>query len=257
MEHIALIYGVSLLIAMLACLELGRRYGLKHESEEPEKATAGKKIIEGAFFGLLSLLVAFSFSGAVSRFDHRREMIIEEANDISTAYLRVDLLAPEVQPQMRDLFRAYLDARLSIYHVLPNLDAARQDLTRSIDLQGQIWTLAVTSTRGQGSHPEGGKMLLPALNSLIDISNSRTWAAVTHPPPIIYGMLFLVALICAFIAGHSLASTKPNPWLHILGFALLISGSLYVVLEIEYPRIGFINIQKYDQALVDVRSSMK
>src|SRR5215510_7170205 len=257
MEHIALIYGVSLLVAMLVCLEFGRRYGLKHDREEPEKATAGKKIIEGSFFGLLSLLVAFSFSGAASRFDHRRELIVNEANDIGTAYLRVDLMAPEVQPQMRDLFRAYLDARVSMFHALPNIEAARQDLARSIDLQGQIWNLAVTSTRSAGPHPEGGKLLLPAINSMIDISNSRTWAAVTHPPPIIYGMLFLVALICAFIAGHSLAATKPNPWLHILGFALLISVSLYVVLEIEYPRIGFINIQKYDQALVDVRTSMK
>src|SRR5262245_44988613 len=118
LEHIALVYGVSLFLAMLACLEVGRRYGLKHERDEPEKATAGKKIIEGAFFGLLSLLVAFSFSGAVSRFDHRRELIVNEANDIGTAYLRVDLLAPEVQPQMRDLFRAYLDARVSMFPAL-------------------------------------------------------------------------------------------------------------------------------------------
>jgi hypothetical protein len=256
MEHIAVIYAVCLLLAMLACLEFGRRYGLKTDRDEPDKATAGKKIVEGAFLGLLSLLVAFTFSGATSRFDHRRELIIDEANDIGTAYLRVDLLAPEVQPQMRDLFRAYLDARLSVYRSLPNLEAARQDIARSIDLQGQIWNLAVSSTRA-GLHPEGGKLLLPALNSMFDISNSRTWAALTHPPSIIYVMLFLVALICAFIAGHSLAATKPHAYLHMLGFALLISASLYVILEIEYPRIGFINIEKYDQALVDVRASMK
>jgi hypothetical protein len=257
MEYIAVIYAVCLLIAMFACLEFGRRYGLKTERDEPDKATAGKKIVEGAFFGLLSLLIAFTFSGATSRFDHRRELIIDEANDIGTAYLRVDLLAPDVQPQMRDLFRAYIDARLAMYRALPNLEAARQDMARSIDLQGQIWNLTVTSTRGPGSHPEGGKLILPALNTMFDISNSRTWAALTHPPTIIYGMLFLVALICAFIAGHSLAATKPHAYLHMLGFALLISASLYVILELEYPRIGFINIEKYDQALVDVRASMK
>jgi len=257
MQYLALIYAVSLFIAMLACLEVGRRHGLKNAAEEHAKATAGKRIIEGAFFGLLSLLIAFSFAGAVSRFDKRREMIIEEANDLATAYRRVDLLAPEAQPQMRDLFRAYLDARLSIYRALPDIDAAKQELARSIDLQRQLWNLAVTSTRGPGSHPEGGKLLLPALNSIFDIANTRTWAALTHPPTIIYVLLFVVALICAFIAGDSLAAAQSHSWSHVLGFALLTCISMYVILEIEFPRIGFITIEKYDQALVDVRTSMK
>ena len=143
MEHLAAIFAISLLAAMVVCLELGRRYGLKNLVDEPEKAATGKRIVEGAFFGLLSLLIAFSFSGAVSRFDHRRELIIEEANDIGTAYLRVDTLAPEVQPQMRDLFRAYLDSRMAVYHAIPDLEAAKQEIARSTDLQNQIWHLAV------------------------------------------------------------------------------------------------------------------
>src|SRR5262245_22608617 len=107
MKYLPFIYAISLFISMLVGLELGRRYGLKSSIEEPEKASGSKRIIEGTFFGLLSLLLAFSFSGAISRFDHRRELIIEEANDIGTAYLRVDMLATDEQPKMRDLFRTY------------------------------------------------------------------------------------------------------------------------------------------------------
>lgn len=257
MEYLAFIFAASLLVSMLVCLELGRRYGLKNNVEESEKGASGKRIVEGAFFGLLSLLLAFSFAGATGRFDHRRELIIEEANDIGTAYLRIDLLAPEVQPKMRGLFRAYVDDRLAVYHALPDIDAAKKQLNESIELQNQIWALAVTSTRDETSHPDSGKLLLAALNSMIDISNSRTWAALTHPPVIIFVFLFLIALICAFIAGDSLSGAKPRAWLHALAFALLTCISVYVIFEIEYPRIGFINIEKYDQALVDVRASMK
>lgn len=256
MEYFGVIFSVSLLVLMLACLELGRRYGLTKAEEESDAVTTGKRIIEGAFFGLLSLLIAFSFSGAVSRFDDRRALIIEEANDIGTAYLRIDLLAPDVQVRMRGLFPAYLDARLSAYHALPDVEEAQQHLAQSIDLQNQIWTLAVASTRDTTSHPDSGKLLLPALNTTFDTSNSRTWAAMTHPPVIIYALLFVIALICAFIAGSTLAPARTKSWLHRLGFALLTSLSIFVILEIEYPRLGFIDIEKYDQTLIDVKKSL-
>jgi hypothetical protein len=257
MEYLAILFAVSLSIAMLVFLELGRRFGNRQAKEDSEAGSTGKRIVEGAFFGLMSLLIAFTFSGSVSRFDTRRALIIEEANDIGTAYLRVDLMNPTAQPQMRELFRAYLDARLATYKALPDIDVARQELAHSIEIQGQIWQLAVTSTHDPGSHPECGKLLLPALNSMFDISNSRIWAAQTHPPVIIYGFLFLIAMICAFIAGNSLAGATSKAWIHSLAFALLTCVSIYVILEIEYPRIGFINIEKYDQALIDVRNSMK
>ena len=256
MEYFAVIFTVFLLISMLICLELGRRYGLRQVEHESDTVKTGKQIIEGAFFGLLGLLIAFSFSGAVSRFDDRRALIIEEANDIGTAYLRLDMLAPDVQPRMRELFRKYFDARLATYRALPQIDAAKQELARATDLQNQIWALAVASTRDSSSHPDSGKLFLPAINSMFDVSNSRTWAALTHPPMIIYGLLFVVALFCAFISGGNLASAKRSPWLHRLTVPVVTCVCVFVILEIDFPRRGFIDIEKYDQALVDVRKSM-
>ena len=241
---------------MLIFLEVGRRYGLRSHVHETDQGASGKRIVEGAFFGLMSLLIAFSFSGSVTRFDHRRELIIEESNDISTAYHRVDMLAPDAQPKMRELFRSYLDSRLAVYRALPDLDAAKMELASSLDLQGRIWTLAVASTRDPASHPESGRLLLPALNTMGDIANSRTWAAMNHPPTLVIGMLFSIALICAFIAGNNLSAAKMHVPLYAIAFALLTSFSIYVILEVEYPRIGFVNIGKYDEALTEVRESM-
>ena len=90
----------------------------------------------GAVFALLGLLIAFTFSGAATRFDERRNLIVQETNDIGTAYLRLDLLPPIAQPRSRDLFRKYLDARLE-YRKLPDMAAAKESLARSTKLQAE------------------------------------------------------------------------------------------------------------------------
>ncbi len=112
--------AVALFIAMLLLLEVGRRVGNKRLASDPEGARAGTGAVEGAVFALLGLLIAFTFSGAASRFDARRDLVVQESNAIGTAYLRLDLLPANAQPAMRERFRQYLDARLDIYHKLPD-----------------------------------------------------------------------------------------------------------------------------------------
>jgi hypothetical protein len=253
----AALYAVLLFIGMAICLEIGRRIGLRKTEPDSDAARTAKSIVDGAFFGLFSLLIAFSFAGATSRFDHRRELIIEEANDIGTAYLRVDLLPPDTQPAIRDLFRQYVAARIAVYQKLPDIDAAKAELAQANELQGQIWSRSVAASALPGAHDDAGKLLPPALNAMIDITNTRTWAARTHPPRILYGLLFLLGLVCAGLAGQSLAAVKPRAWSHMFAFAFVTCVSIFVILEIEYPRMGFIGIQTYDQALVEVLDGMK
>ena len=96
--------AIALLFGMLALFEVGRigKRGLARDSDGVAKGTGPA---EAAVFGLLGLLLAFTFSGAASRFEARRHLITEEANAIGTAYLRIDLLPRDTQPEMRQLFR--------------------------------------------------------------------------------------------------------------------------------------------------------
>jgi hypothetical protein len=96
-----------LFVAIVVMLELGRRLGLKGKAEGE---SSGAGALAGAVYGLLALLIAFTFSGATSRFDSRRHLVVEEANAIGTAYLRVDMVPPTAQPALRDGFRRYLDS---------------------------------------------------------------------------------------------------------------------------------------------------
>ncbi len=253
----SLLFVIGLFSGMLILLEVGRRIGVQRIARDPDGARVGAGAVEGAVFGLLGLLVAFTFSGAVMRFDARRQLIIEEANSIGTAYLRVDLLPASVQPAARDLFRKYLDSRLTTYRHWQDVAGAREELGRSTKLQGEIWRQAVTASRSPDAHPDAAKLLLPALNEMIDITTTRTMATQVHPPQIIFVMLFGLALASSLLAGYGMAGGKKRSWVHMFGFALATAAAVYVILDIEYPRLGLIRVDAFDRVLVELLESMK
>ncbi len=252
----AILFAGVLFLGMLLSLELGRRFGTRKLAIDPEGARAGSGTVEGAVFALFGLLVAFTFSGAASRFDSRRQLVVEEANDIGTAYLRLDLLPADAQPALRDLFRTYLDSRIQTYQKLPDLAAAEKELAHSLTLQGEIWSRAVAACRDQNNNATTA-LVLASLNTMIDIVTTRTMVARMHPPPIMFGLLFLLGLGCAFMAGHGMAGGKTRSWVHVLGFAAVTAITVYVILDTEFPRFGFIRIDAVDQVLIDLRQTMK
>jgi len=251
-----LFFTLGLFLSMLLFLEVGRRIGGRRVAHDSEGASAGVGAVEGAIFALLGLLVAFTFSGATARFDTRRELIIEETNDIGTAYLRLDLLPADAQPTLRESFRQYVDARLEVYRKLPDVEAARVELETATRLQGEIWRQAVAACREEPT-PQAAMLLLPALNTMIDITTTRTMAAQMHPPTIIFVMLFGLALASALLAGYGMASAKSRSWLHMLSFAATVAVAVYVIFDLEFPRLGLLRVDAFDQALMDLRESMK
>jgi hypothetical protein len=254
---IAALLAIGLFIGILIFLEVGRRIGGQRLVRDPEGARAGTGAVEGAVFALVGLLIAFTFSGAASRFDVRRDLIVQETNAIGTAWLRLDLLPPSVQPAIRDNFRQYVDARLEVYRKLSDVEAAQVELAKATALQGNIWTQAVAAGQMDGAPPPATMLLLPALNEMIDITTTRTMATQMHPPIVIYGMLVGLALASALLAGYGMAGGQTRNWLHILGFATVIAVAVYVIIDLEFPRLGLIRVDVFDQALVELRASMK
>jgi len=252
-----LLFAVLLFGGILVFLEIGRRLGVRRRSRESESDRGSLGTIEGAMFALFGLVVAFTFSGAASRFNEKRILIAEEANTIETTYLRLHLLSQEAQPELQDLFRQYVDSRLETYRKLPNMEAANIEMARSKRFQEEIWTKAIAATQLPNSHPDAGKLLLPTLNSMIDITTIRKMALQTHPPNIMYALLFVLGLICSLLAGYRMASGQHRSWLHILSFATITVIIVYVIIDVEYPRVGLIRLQAFDQLLVDVRQGMK
>ena len=255
-ELVVALGALALFAVLLALIELGSRLGARALARNPD-ATTSPGAMEGAVFALLGLLLAFTFFGAASRFDDRRKLIIDETNAIGTAYLRLDLLPTAAQPELRDAFRSYVDQRLTVYRALPDLAAADIALARANEMQQQIWTKAIAASVASGGHPDSAKLLLPALNEMIDITTTRTMAGQMHPPPVVFGLLVALMLLSALLAGYAMAASKTRNWLYRATFAFTLAGAAYVIVDFEYPRFGLIRVDTFDHALVDVRQSMK
>jgi hypothetical protein len=247
---------VGLFAGMLALLEVGRRIGRRRIEAAPEGGRAGLSAIEGSVFGLFGLLVAFTFAAAATRFEARRELIIAEANEIGTAWLRLDLLPAAAQPGLRAKFRDYTDARLDAFRDATDLEAAARSVARAQALQREIWAEAVAASAA-APQSSTAMLVLSSLNSMFDVMETRMMGARAHTPTVIMVLLFGLALGCALLAGIDLAASPSRNWVHTVIFSAVVSLTVYVILDIEYPRLGLINLHAVDEVLVQVRAGMK
>lgn len=252
---LAVVTSIGLFLGMVLCLELGYRVG-RYASGKIATSHEGTATIQSAVFALLGLLLGFTFANGISHLDQRRVLIVQESNAIASAFLRLDLLHTDQQPEMRHLFREYLDARLGVYERLPNMSGAEQELARAAQLQNQIWARAVAASRTDPTQ-NVARLLLPALNDMIDVTTSRTIALHTHLPPLIFGLSICVALLSGLLAGYDMARRKSRNWFHGILYAVVIAITIFTVIDLDYPRFGLIRLTAADNALIQLRDSIR
>lgn len=251
MFHILAAFSFLLiaLIALFFGVLLGRRYGLKQIARHKKLEIV--TVAEGAVFGLLALLVAFTFSGSYDRFEKRKLHIVEEANAYSTAYMRVDLLDPKTQPELRKNIRLYLDARIKAYKKIPHLDAVDEELTMANDLENKIWDLAIAACKI--THNDSAtQLLIPAINDMFDNAHTGFDIMLVHSPAIIFILLIGLAIIGSFLAGYSTAESKRYTSIHILSYVVIVTFTVFLILNLEFPRVGIVRVDAFDKILIDV-----
>ena len=251
----ALVLFVGLFSGILISLEVGYRIGRRGSRRIPERGFEGVGAMEAAIFSLLGLLLAFSFSGATSRFDARRQLIVQEANAIATAYQRLDL-APTDQSELRRLFRDYVDTRLQGFQQILDRPRADEQFARAAQIEKEIWTRALAAGREDPTQ-NVSRLLLPALNQMSDVANQRAIALETYMPEAVFWLLVGVVLMSGILAGHGMARRPRRSWLHMLLFSAIISLTITVMFDFNYPRYGLIRIDTADRLLLQLRDSMR
>jgi len=262
----ALLSVAVVFLAMLVCGEIGRRIGARRLARDPEGLAKGAGAAEAAVFGLLGLLIAFTFSGAASRFEERRHLVTQEANAIGTAYLRIDLLPDDAQPELRRLFRRYTEVRAATYQDKDqsasarflegeNQGAVEGRLAEAAALQQQIWKSVITALRRPETPAQATVPLVFALNEMIDITTTRVMATRNHPPVVIFMLLVGLGLVGAVLIGYSTSANAGRDWFHSIVLAAILSMTMYVIVDLEYPRLGLIQVDS-DQVLLELRRSM-
>lgn len=257
MEKILLsvLFAVLIFGGVLACLRFGWRIGRRRLLMSGDDGQAGLGALDGAVFGLMGLLIAFTFTGAASRFSERRDLITQQVNAIGTAWLRLDLLPATEREQARDGFRRYVDEQMEVVRVSGDENAARERLARLSAIQQEIWDLLVQVAKTDKSIPIA-QVLLPPVNETFDLSTSRVMAARQHPPLAVFIMLGLLVLISGLLAGFGMAKSERQSPLHLFGFAAVMAFSVYLILDLEFPRLGLVRIDSIDEVYIELRASM-
>jgi hypothetical protein len=256
MTHLLLLALPALLfLAQLLLIHLGLRWRRLPHDAAYNAATAP---VIGTVLSLMGLVLAFSFANAATRLDANRRTILDEANAIETAWLRVDVAEPEYKPLLGDLLRRYVDARIRAYETYEErmgLAEYDREVQISSDLFHQLWSTAITGTRPTSVERT---MFLGALSSMRDTATARTLAMNTHLPPAIHVFLFGIVLVGALLVGGVLAQARQPLWFYRVVIAAVLAWTLYAIMDMEYPRLGaFQLLRNADALLLELRKSMR
>ena len=212
----------------------------------------------GAIFGLLALLITFTFSGAAGRFEERRQLIVKEARSIATASALLDLLPGPQQAGVRSALKRYVDDRASFYEDVSKSRASLElRVERSTVLSRQLWQTAVAEVRRLDvSYQQVALPFLGALTQMFDACESERLATRFHPPDLIWLSLAILALVGAFLSGYSMALAGKRDFLLVALFACLMAWVLYVTLNLEFARLGSIRMKPFDDEIYRIRDSL-
>jgi hypothetical protein len=251
-----ILLAIGLFLGVLLCLQIGRRLGLRRIALYGKDGLTGVGKADAPVYALLALLMGFAFSGAAARFDHRRELIAQQVSAISTGWTRIDVLPPASQERVRTDFRSYTDALIQSYVNDHGFRAALVESPVVTRAREQLWSDAVAVTI-TADGDKARMLLLPSINEMFDVADTERFARWIHPPTLIYVMLGIMALASALFAGFGLASSPGQSWMYKIGIAATIAVALFATIELEYPRRGLVRVDQMDQALIELRATMK
>ncbi|WP_373047556.1 hypothetical protein [Vulgatibacter sp.] len=227
-----------------------RRAGRTHPSEELRSQVA---TLQAALLGLLGLLLAFTFAMSSARYDQRRELVVEEADAIGTAWLRAMVLDEPARSGLQELLRRYVDARLGYYEAGANEGAIAEAVDEALAIEADFWRLAVEQAR---EHPDPIRaLLLASLNEVIDLEEERLVALHARVPDAVVLLLLVVALAAIGAVGYSFGLARKRHLAATLILSLLVAAIVFVILDLDRPRRGLITVSQ--ESLYDVRESVR
>jgi hypothetical protein len=227
----------------LVALEAGYRLGRRRQARTDEPDKSHTNALQGATLGWLALLLGFTFAMAVSRFDNRKTVSLDQANAIGTAELRSRLLGSPYSGQAAPLFRAYVDAWLRYRAAGIDLAAVEAAEQRAFALENQLWNLArEVSAADPHSLPAG--LFTAALNDMIDMHEKRNRSVKDHVPDAVIWLLFAVSALALGQVAYSSGLSGRRRQVANVTFAFVIALVLVIILDIDRPRRGLVQVSQ-------------
>jgi hypothetical protein len=245
-----LVVGTILFLAT----ELGFRVGRRHTPERRKAHQGQSGTLQGALLGLLGLLLGFTFAMAVGRYEARKQLVLDEANGIGTAWLRAGFLSERTRDVIRPALTDYIDARLRVAAVAPGSEEFNQQIARSEQNQATMWRATVDEVKVENS--PSTSLFTASLNDLVDLDAKRQAAARNHVPGSVWLLLMLVSFTVCWTTGYTTALGEAGRHaLPMVILPILLTIVITIIADLDHPQRGLIKVSQ--QSMLDLQNTLK
>ncbi|MBO9201868.1 MULTISPECIES: bestrophin-like domain [Niastella] len=209
---------------------------------------------EGALMGLMALLLAFTFGMVSTKYESRRQTIIDEANLLNTGLLRCSLFPDSIKKTLIPDYKNYLESRIAYYDAGDNPEKINTALENTRKYFNGIWNENALLIKDQYNRPLA-EQLVPALINLRNMVISREAGRIATVPSLILVVLLILIFVASFLTGYGLKPGGRNP-VFSMAFAIMLSVALYLIMELGRPRQGYINLENAEKEIVNLRKNL-
>src|SRR4249919_4214666 len=234
---------------VLTLSEVGWQLGVRAEGRGSSNLTT----LESAMLGLLALMIAFTFSMALTRFEARRDAVLNEANAIGTTALRARLLPEPHRTESLKLLREYAQIRIDYIQTGKSFAELPTLIDRSNTIQEALWQqVKALLAKDNNMVPTG--LFIQALNEMIDDQGKRLSALRNYIPDVVLLSLFGIAAVACRFAGYASGLAPLRTRLPVFITAFVVCSVIFVILDLDRPNVGFITISQ--QPMIDTAASL-
>jgi hypothetical protein len=248
------VIGCALLVLLWLATEAGFYLGVGARAQQQAGHSVNIGLVHGAILGLLSLLLAFTYSFVADRHNVRQVLIVREANAIGTAFLRSGLLPEPPRRELQALLRQYLDSRILSEELAMEPSKLVAAIQRSEQLQAALWPTASRDIAGR-LPTTLDSLVFQALNEVIDVHTERLAAAEYRLPSVILWLLSVLALTGLALTGFGSGLHGRRSMFGTGALAVLVMAVILSIIALDSPQQRFIRLTQ--ASLIRLRESLQ
>jgi hypothetical protein len=244
----------GILVVATVAVEFGHFIGRRLQARGRDMSAERVDSALSSMLLLLALVLGFTFSLALQRFDHRSEGVVDESNAIGTAYLRAYLLPTSVRGDVLQLLRDYVDLRVQVTAVsLDRYDERKALLEKAAAVQDVLWHYARQAAE-ENPNPVTSGLFIQSLNDMIDSFGRRNASLDRHvPEPVSYVLLGVFVIVCTIIGFNAgVAGHRPFVVNYLVVATIILL--MFIIIDLDRPRRGIIQVDK--TSLIELQAAI-
>jgi hypothetical protein len=249
--------GLGFIVILTTTLELGFRVGLKKRETWKDADSGGGAVVLNSMFALMGLVLAFTYAIGVNHYDASKKAVIIEANELSTAFLKANLVAEPGRTELKTKLLDYARTRTFRLGTYGTNEERKMALMMTLDKQAKLW-LATTHVVDQGDRGPMSSSLVAAINDVIDAHTIRLAAILDKLPRVVIWMLLFIAAASLGVAGYNAGIQGRMSRFRMTALTLVITGLILIILDFDRPGDGLVIVDEFsiDNVIADMEADL-